>query len=104
MTIGIASLRAAGLIGIGQAAGADLPGLSPLAAPEGEGDIQLAAESTGARIYKDVTNGIAPAGIEYWLPLFFDETAIVDKPADAAAPAATPDAKAAPAAKTPAKK
>ncbi|WP_319240383.1 transcription-repair coupling factor [uncultured Propionivibrio sp.] len=28
-----------------------------------------------ARIYKDVTNGIAPAGIEYWLPLFFDETA-----------------------------
>lgn len=37
-----------------EAAGADLPGLSPLAAPEGEGDIQLAAESTGARIYKDV--------------------------------------------------
>ena len=27
------------------------------------------------RIYKDVTAGIASAGIEYWLPLFFDETA-----------------------------
>ena len=26
-------------------------------------------------IYKDVSNGIAPAGIEYYLPLFFDKTA-----------------------------
>src|SRR4051812_23775218 len=26
-------------------------------------------------IYKDVSNGIAPAGIEYFLPLFFDSTA-----------------------------
>ncbi|MEI7613914.1 MAG: transcription-repair coupling factor, partial [Betaproteobacteria bacterium] len=26
-------------------------------------------------IYKDVSNGIASAGIEYWLPLFFEETA-----------------------------
>ncbi|HRP96046.1 MAG TPA: CarD family transcriptional regulator, partial [Rhodocyclaceae bacterium] len=26
-------------------------------------------------LYKDVSNGIAPAGIEYFLPLFFDETA-----------------------------
>jgi transcription-repair coupling factor (superfamily II helicase) len=26
-------------------------------------------------IYKDVSNGIAAAGIEYWLPLFFEETA-----------------------------
>jgi len=26
-------------------------------------------------IYKDVSNGIAPAGIEYYLPLFFDSTA-----------------------------
>jgi transcription-repair coupling factor (superfamily II helicase) len=26
-------------------------------------------------IYKDVTNGIPSAGIEYWLPLFFDATA-----------------------------
>jgi transcription-repair coupling factor (superfamily II helicase) len=28
-----------------------------------------------ATLYKDVSNGIAPAGIEYYLPLFFDETA-----------------------------
>ncbi|WP_068804947.1 transcription-repair coupling factor [Thauera phenolivorans] len=26
-------------------------------------------------IYKDVSNGIAPAGIEYYLPLFFEDTA-----------------------------
>ncbi|MBK8743935.1 MAG: transcription-repair coupling factor [Propionivibrio sp.] len=26
-------------------------------------------------IYKDVSNGVASAGIEYWLPLFFEETA-----------------------------
>ena len=26
-------------------------------------------------VYKDVSNGVAPAGIEYWLPLFFEETA-----------------------------
>jgi transcription-repair coupling factor (superfamily II helicase) len=26
-------------------------------------------------IYKDVSNGIPPAGIEYWLPLFFETTA-----------------------------
>jgi transcription-repair coupling factor (superfamily II helicase) len=26
-------------------------------------------------LYKDVSNGILPAGIEYYLPLFFDETA-----------------------------
>ena len=26
-------------------------------------------------IYRDVSNGIATAGIEYWLPLFFEETA-----------------------------
>jgi transcription-repair coupling factor (superfamily II helicase) len=26
-------------------------------------------------IYRDVSNGIPPAGIEYWLPLFFDTTA-----------------------------
>jgi transcription-repair coupling factor (superfamily II helicase) len=26
-------------------------------------------------LYKNVSNGIAPAGIEYYLPLFFDETA-----------------------------
>jgi transcription-repair coupling factor (superfamily II helicase) len=28
-----------------------------------------------SRLYKDVSNGIAPAGIEYYLPLFFDHTA-----------------------------
>jgi transcription-repair coupling factor (superfamily II helicase) len=28
-----------------------------------------------SRIYKDVSNGVAPAGIEYYLPLFFEHTA-----------------------------
>jgi transcription-repair coupling factor (superfamily II helicase) len=28
-----------------------------------------------ARIYKDVSKGVAPAGIEYYLPLFFEQTA-----------------------------
>ncbi|MDR1424725.1 MAG: transcription-repair coupling factor [Azoarcus sp.] len=28
-----------------------------------------------AAIYKDVSNGIAPAGVEYYLPLFFEHTA-----------------------------
>ncbi|WP_291994821.1 transcription-repair coupling factor [Candidatus Accumulibacter sp. ACC003] len=28
-----------------------------------------------SRIYKDVSNGVPTAGIEYWLPLFFEETA-----------------------------
>ncbi len=32
-------------------------------------------DPTRAAIYKDVSNGIAPAGIEYYLPLFFDDTA-----------------------------
>ncbi len=26
-------------------------------------------------IYRDISNGVAPGGIEYWLPLFFDATA-----------------------------
>ena len=30
-----------------------------------------------SRLYKDVSNGIGPAGIEYYLPLFFDHTAIL---------------------------
>jgi transcription-repair coupling factor (superfamily II helicase) len=36
-----------------------------------------AFEGDASRIalYKDVSNGILPAGIEYYLPLFFDETA-----------------------------
>ncbi|MES2356037.1 MAG: transcription-repair coupling factor [Pseudomonadota bacterium] len=28
-----------------------------------------------SRLYKDISNGLAPAGIEYYLPLFFDATA-----------------------------
>ncbi|MEY3201187.1 MAG: hypothetical protein RIR70_737 [Pseudomonadota bacterium] len=32
-------------------------------------------DPTRVPMYKDVSNGIAPAGIEYYLPLFFDETA-----------------------------
>lgn len=28
-----------------------------------------------SRVYKDVSNGVPTAGIEYWLPLFFEETA-----------------------------
>jgi len=30
-----------------------------------------------SRLYKDVSNGLAPAGIEYYLPLFFDATATI---------------------------
>ena len=29
---------------------------------------------TRAQVYRDISNGIAPAGIEYYLPLFFEET------------------------------
>ena len=29
-----------------------------------------------SQLYKDVSNGIAPGGIEYYLPLFFDKTAL----------------------------
>ncbi len=32
-------------------------------------------DPTRAAVYKDISNGIAPAGIEYYLPLFFDDTA-----------------------------
>ncbi|MCE1186086.1 MAG: transcription-repair coupling factor [Rhodocyclales bacterium] len=35
----------------------------------------IEGDPTRSTIYKDVSNGIAPAGIEYYLPLFFDETA-----------------------------
>ncbi len=28
-------------------------------------------------LYKDVSNGIAPAGVEYYLPLFFERTALI---------------------------
>jgi len=32
-------------------------------------------DPTRSRVYKDVSNGIAPAGVECYLPLFFDATA-----------------------------
>src|SRR5450830_184366 len=37
----------------------------------------LEGDPTKSRIYKDIGNGVASAGIEYYLPLFFDETATV---------------------------
>ena len=37
----------------------------------------LEGDPTRSRIYKDIGAGIATAGIEYYLPLFFDETATV---------------------------
>ena len=37
----------------------------------------LDGDPTKSRIYKDIGNGIATAGIEYYLPLFFEETATV---------------------------
>ncbi|WP_300336803.1 transcription-repair coupling factor [Accumulibacter sp.] len=32
-------------------------------------------DAARSRIYRDVSNGVPTAGIEYWLPLFFEETA-----------------------------
>ncbi|MDR2128595.1 MAG: transcription-repair coupling factor, partial [Burkholderiaceae bacterium] len=37
----------------------------------------MEGDPTKSRLYKDMGNGIASAGIEYYLPLFFDETATV---------------------------
>ncbi|MBP6336781.1 MAG: transcription-repair coupling factor [Vitreoscilla sp.] len=37
----------------------------------------LEGDPTKSRIYKDIAQGIATAGIEYYLPLFFDDTATV---------------------------
>ncbi|WP_341916735.1 transcription-repair coupling factor [Polaromonas sp. YR568] len=37
----------------------------------------LDGDPTKSRIYKDIGNGVATAGIEYYLPLFFDNTATV---------------------------
>ncbi|WP_332815308.1 transcription-repair coupling factor [Ramlibacter sp.] len=37
----------------------------------------LEGDPTRSRIYKDMGNGVATAGIEYYLPLFFDQTATV---------------------------
>jgi transcription-repair coupling factor (superfamily II helicase) len=36
---------------------------------------RIEGDPTKSRIYKDIDGGIASAGIEYYLPLFFDETA-----------------------------
>src|SRR6185295_7473513 len=38
---------------------------------------RIEGDPTRARLYKDVGAGIATAGIEYFLPLFFDDTATV---------------------------
>ncbi|MBI2747553.1 MAG: transcription-repair coupling factor [Burkholderiales bacterium] len=37
----------------------------------------LEGDPTKSRIYKDIGNGVATAGIEYYLPLFFEQTATV---------------------------
>jgi transcription-repair coupling factor (superfamily II helicase) len=37
----------------------------------------LEGDPTKSRMYKDIGNGVAMAGIEYYLPLFFEETASV---------------------------
>src|SRR6185295_6591963 len=37
----------------------------------------LEGDPTKSRIYKDMGTGVATAGIEYYLPLFFEETATV---------------------------
>ncbi|MDP1895578.1 MAG: transcription-repair coupling factor [Hydrogenophaga sp.] len=37
----------------------------------------LDGDPTKSRIYKDMGNGVATAGIEYYLPLFFEDTATV---------------------------
>ncbi|WP_298233460.1 transcription-repair coupling factor [uncultured Azohydromonas sp.] len=36
---------------------------------------RLEGDPTRSRIYKDIAAGVASAGIEYWLPLFFDQVA-----------------------------
>ena len=47
---------------------------------------RMEGDPTKARIYKDMAQGIATAGIEYFLPLFFDQTATIfdHLPSDAA--------------------
>ena len=37
----------------------------------------MEGDPTRSRIYKDIGNGVATAGIEYYLPLFFEQTATV---------------------------
>ncbi|MDP1557793.1 MAG: transcription-repair coupling factor [Nitrosomonas sp.] len=36
---------------------------------------QFEGDPSKSRIYKEVSKGVAPPGVEYYLPLFFDETA-----------------------------
>ncbi|MCW7539650.1 transcription-repair coupling factor [Aquabacterium sp. A7-Y] len=38
---------------------------------------RIEGDPSKARVYKDIGNGIATAGIEYYLPLFFDQTATI---------------------------
>ncbi len=38
---------------------------------------RLDGDPTKSRIYKDIGNGVTTGGIEYYLPLFFDETATI---------------------------
>ncbi len=38
---------------------------------------KVEGDPTKVRVYKDIGTGIATAGIEYYLPLFFDETATI---------------------------
>ncbi len=38
---------------------------------------RIEGDPTRSRIYKDIAQGLAGAGIEYYLPLFFDQTATV---------------------------
>lgn len=47
---------------------------------------RMEGDPTKARIYKDMAQGIATGGIEYFLPLFFDQTATIfdHLPSDAA--------------------
>ena len=49
----------------------------------------LEGDPTKSRIYKDMGNGVATAGIEYYLPLFFEETATVFDYLDIGGQAAT---------------
>ncbi len=46
---------------------------------------KLEGDPTRSRIYKDIAQGIATAGIEYYLPLFFDRTATIFDYLDGAA-------------------
>jgi transcription-repair coupling factor (superfamily II helicase) len=47
---------------------------------------KLEGDPTKVRIYKDIAQGIATGGIEYYLPLFFDETATLFDYLEAGAP------------------